>query len=325
MNITQPVQRNYSIDSLKFVCAILVVFIHCSYPYKEYLLPITDVAVPLFFCISGYFVSGVKRKWNRISRIAKILLGSSILYLVKTELFWLFTKQKFYVPTLKNIFDFIFFNDISFSIHLWYLSAYIYVLIIAFFIDRYAVWKYSVYIIFPLLLVGVCIKYQIRDICPNDIQFYRNAYFNGLPFFLLGAVVKKSPPRLFYNILVIRNIRIISTLLIIFLFIVRYMLNEENFMNLILREVNLILLAYIIVFMVVKSCQSNDNILSKLGRDYSLYIYIFHVLVIQVIDFLVAYLQVPMYNVFMLLNPFVVVLFSIVLTLVLGKLKLINV
>lgn len=194
LNITQPVQRNYSIDSLKFVCAILVVFIHCSYPYKEYLLPITDVAVPLFFCISGYFVSGVKRKWNRISRIAKILLWSSILYLVKTELFWLFSKQEFYIPTWKNIFDFIIFNDMSFSIHLWYLSAYIYVLIIAYFIDRYGVWKYSMCIIFPLLLVGVCIKYQIRDICPHDIQYYRNAYFNGLPFFLLGAVVKKSPP-----------------------------------------------------------------------------------------------------------------------------------
>lgn len=46
-------ERNHIIDSLKLLCALLVVFIHCKYPYKRELLPYTDVAVPLFFCISA--------------------------------------------------------------------------------------------------------------------------------------------------------------------------------------------------------------------------------------------------------------------------------
>ena len=42
------IERNHSIDSLKLLCALLVVLIHCKYPYKADVLPVTDVAVPLF-------------------------------------------------------------------------------------------------------------------------------------------------------------------------------------------------------------------------------------------------------------------------------------
>ena len=85
------IERNHTIDSLKLLCALLVVFIHCKYPYKDELLPITDVAVPLFFCISGYFVFGAKRSWSRINRIVQIFAWSAALYLLKTEVFSLLT------------------------------------------------------------------------------------------------------------------------------------------------------------------------------------------------------------------------------------------
>lgn len=71
------IERNHSIDSLKLLCALLVVLIHCKYPYKADVLPVTDVAVPLFFCISGYFVFGTKRSWKRVGRIAKIFAWSA--------------------------------------------------------------------------------------------------------------------------------------------------------------------------------------------------------------------------------------------------------
>ena len=187
-------QRNHAIDSLKLVCALLVVCIHCHYPYKRELLPITDVAVPLFFCISGYFLYGAKRNWNRIKRIAIIFAWSAALYLLKTEIFQLATLHQPWIPTLHDLTNLVIFNDVTFSIHLWYLPAYIYVLVIAFFIDKYNLWKASFYAIVPLLLAGVLIKCAIADTCPEQIQYYRNALFTGLPYFMLGAFVKHLPP-----------------------------------------------------------------------------------------------------------------------------------
>lgn len=187
-------ERNHSIDSLKLVCALLVVFIHCKYSYKSEVLPITDVAVPLFFCISGYFVCRAKRNWNRVGRIAKIFVWSALLYLLKTELFQLQTTGHPWIPSIHAITNFILFNDIAFSIHLWYLPAYIYVLLIAYLIDKFNLWKPSFLIIIPLLLGGVFIKYSIADVCPEEISYYRNAYFNGLPYFLVGALIYKLPP-----------------------------------------------------------------------------------------------------------------------------------
>lgn len=189
------IERNHSIDSLKLLCALLVVLIHCKYPYKAEVLPIADVAVPLFFCTSGYFVFGTKRSWKRVGRIAAIFAWSSLLYLSKTELFHLLTTHKLWIPSWHAVANLIFFNDVAFSYHLWYLPAYIYVLAMAFFIDKYNLWKASFYAIVPLLLIGVLIKYSIADSCPKEIQYYRNAYFCGLPYFLVGGLIKITPPQ----------------------------------------------------------------------------------------------------------------------------------
>ena len=188
------IERNHSIDSLKLLCALLVVFIHCKYPYKDSVLPITDVAVPLFFSISGYFVFGAKRSCSRINHIVQIFAWSAALYLVKTEAFSLLTTHSLWFPSWHAITNFVFFNDVAFSIQLWYLPAYIYVLVMAFFIDKYNLWKASFYSIIPLLLIGVLIKYSIADICPEEIEYYRNAYFCGLPYFLVGGLIKITPP-----------------------------------------------------------------------------------------------------------------------------------
>lgn len=183
-------ERYYSLDSLKAVCALLVIFIHCKYPYREAVLPITDVAVPLFFAISGYCLYGAKRNWKRIDRIGLIFAWTFILYLTKTEIFHLMTTHQWFMPSVDSIMNLLLFNDVVFAIHLWYLPAYLYVLVIAYFIDKYNLWKAAFCLIIPLLLIGGYIKYSIADTCPENIFYYRNTYFNGLPFFLLGALVK---------------------------------------------------------------------------------------------------------------------------------------
>lgn len=311
--------RNHAIDSLKFICAILVIFIHCEYPYKEKLLPITDVAVPLFFAISGYFVFGIKRSWGRIERIVKIFLWSAILYLLKTEVFQLLISHKLWLPTWKNILDFIIFNDVVFSIHLWYLAAYIYILLIVYLIDKYSIWHLTGYFVMPLLLIGGFIKYSILDICPNDIQYYRNAYFYGLPYFILGGFVKK-----YVDVKLTKYSRWVILPIIMGLVLIRYELIGVNLTIIILKEIDLVLLVFCVLVFTVISRQTNYTILSKLGYKYSLYIYIFHLVIMQVCETIVKYVPEYIENVYMYINPFVVLFLSIVFTRLLIKNRIIK-
>lgn len=348
METQKTTERNHSVDFLKLICAILVVFIHCSYPYKHEFLPITDVAVPLFFCTSGYLLYGAKRNWTRIGRIAQIFAWSAALYLAKTEIFWILTLHKLWVPTLHDVTNCVFFNDVAFSSHLWYLPAYVYVLIIAYFIDKYGLWKLSFCAIIPLLLVGVFIKYSIADTCPEQIQYFRNAYFTGLPYFLLGAYIKgvTTPPRLLHNckFLCKKNVKVLLFGAVAVLLAARYILRKEGFVFLAFREMDLLLLTGCIFFFTTLCVQREENTISRLGRKYSLYIYIFHMLIISVCEKVATYvpatisvrymyvnpfcvfdLPVPISDIYMFINPFVVFVLSVGVSAVLAKLKIIRV
>ena len=69
--------RNFSLDVLKCICAILVVFLHSDWKYRDALLPLARCAVPCFFMISGYLLydregeitSKVKYSLKKIFRI----------------------------------------------------------------------------------------------------------------------------------------------------------------------------------------------------------------------------------------------------------------
>lgn len=312
--------RNHSLDTLKLICAFLVVFIHSSYPYKADILPITDVAVPLFFCISGYFVCGAERNLKRISRITQIFIWSATLYLFKTEVYHLLTANTLWIPSWQSIINFVIFNDVAFSYHLWYLPTYIYVLIIAYIIDKFSLWRFSLGMIIPLLLVGVYIKYSISDVCPKEIEYYRNAYFCGLPYFLTGALIKNTPPRHQYHTL----LKVPLILTILGLFIMRYYLLGNSLLILVAREMNLLLLTVCIFFLTTICVQQHSNLFSRLGSSYSLYIYILHLMLMSICEMIAIHLPSVYNQVYMYFNPICVFILSIVVTYLLSKVKIIR-
>ncbi len=314
-------ERNHSIDVLKLICALLVVFIHCEYPYKSELLPITDVAVPLFFCISGYFVFGTKTYPKHIVRIVGIFAWSALLYLTKTEFFHLLTTNQLWIPSLKAICNFVFFNDVAFSYHLWYLPTYIYVLILAYIIDKFSLWRFSLGMIIPLLLVGVYIKYSISDVCPKEIEYYRNAYFCGLPYFLTGALMKFTPPRQHQYSM---TVKALLTLIIFGLFMIRYNLLGNSLLILVAREMNLLLLTVCIFFLTTICVQQHSNLFSRLGRSYSLYIYILHLMLMSICEMSANYLPSEYKQIYMYFNPLCVFFLSIVVTYSLAKTQIIK-
>ena len=71
--------RNYSLDILKFLCAVVVVFLHVKTPLHGYYVPLTRFAVPCFFIISGYFLMGQ----NMDERYGKRLKASAAFNLLQ--------------------------------------------------------------------------------------------------------------------------------------------------------------------------------------------------------------------------------------------------
>ena len=81
----QNSNRNESIDILKAICALLIVCIHIQVPnpLNLLLLPVTRIAVPIFFMITGYYYdfNAEKKKKNRqIIHIIKLVIGANLFY-----------------------------------------------------------------------------------------------------------------------------------------------------------------------------------------------------------------------------------------------------
>lgn len=195
--------RNYSIDTLKFVCAVLVVFNHTPSHWHSYYLQITRCAVPCFFIISGYFLMGenmMGRMKKGCRKMARIILYSTVLYAAADLLVHRFDFTSI-TPTYKDLIKFILLNDNPWGFHLWYLGAYLYVLLICMLIERYNKWSIA-YMIVPILLVTDLTfgKYSLF-ILHQEFPYVlvRNFLFVGLPYFLIGAYIKQHQIKVQHN------------------------------------------------------------------------------------------------------------------------------
>lgn len=87
-------QRNFSIDIVKTLAALLVICIHTGYPFVvgDYLVAFCRVAVPLFLLVSGYYYQDVIDK-KKITAYYKKILGltffSSIFYFIVSDKNWI--------------------------------------------------------------------------------------------------------------------------------------------------------------------------------------------------------------------------------------------
>ena len=150
-------KRLNNIDLLKFICAVLVVFLHMGTPYQQYILPLTRCAVPCFLIISGYFIFNADdakfqaRLKKNIRKIFRVLVWSTLLFAVVKFMF-AFKQHDFSFLSLKALVKFVVLNENPFGFHLWYIGAYLYTLLIVLFLERRG-WLKCLYWAAPILLM----------------------------------------------------------------------------------------------------------------------------------------------------------------------------
>lgn len=314
--------RNYSIDNLKILCALLIVFLHTGFEFHNHILPVTRCAVPCFFMISGYLLFngqsvGVERLKRGIRHILGIMIWATVLYAVCKETDSALDGT-YYLPSWTDLLNFVVFNENPFGYHLWYLGAYLYVLFIALLADRYSKWKYLFYAI-PVLLSCNLILSHALPVETYSHFYIRNFLFEGLPYFSLGAFLKTERCAWLFRI------SHVKWFWLCVLFAVTSEL--ENLETGVLKEhfVSTIFLSVSLFVLMVSFKQDRPTLISSLGAKYSLYIYVFHLLfLIYFFPYLNTYLSDTWNTIYGYGAPLIIFVATILFTYLLYRVRIIR-
>lgn len=326
-------QRNHGLDLAKTICSFMIICIHAPFPglVGDIITPLTRIAVPLFFMITGYYYSYTKernREKNQLKKIFRLFVGSNLLYFIWSLLIAL-VSGKSVITTLSNEFNmksilkFVLLNDSPFSGHLWYLSAILYVLLIIYFFEKK--WnRQKLYPIVPFLLIADLVfgKYSLLLFGQSIPYVYvRNFICVGLPYFLIGDWI--------YT----RNIKTKPNKALIFIFLFSFTTLAERFLlgafSVNAERDHYISTTFLAVFVFLLAIQHKNmyknkalSTLSYIGANFSTSIYILHPIVIYVTAKAIAYVSryIQLDLVYSYIAPFVIFTLTTILSLILHML-----
>lgn len=279
--------RIIGIDLLKLFACFLVICIHSPFPGKfgDAFLVITRIAVPLFFMISGYFYNKDKIVIE-IKKVIYLIIISNLIFFFFNFLLFSFKGNLFQflsnVFSISSILNLLLFNCSYISDHLWYLNAFLYVLIfVYFFADKIRNANLIVLCIILLLCDLIFGKYSILIFNTNIPYIYvRNWLFVGLPYYFIGLMIK----RFSFNI----NFKLCFLLSFLFIFtsFVEHFLLVYFNVNAIRDHYLSTTFLSICIFVLFNNIKIKDNIFSFLGRKYTTFIYIFHPILVTVLSYI---------------------------------------
>lgn len=292
-NFQNSNKRNNTIDFLRTILMIFIIAIHTlnSKGYEQYIIAFSRIAVPCFFIISGYLIANKHRTkiLKAIKETFSLLIFSNIIHL-----FWSFfinyhgIRENFFnmpLNLIKSLIKFVLFNDSIFRGHLWFISALLYAHIINyFFISKFKkiTTKSKITLLTFLLTITILLS-ELSPICLNkkiNIIFYRNFLFFGLPYYYIGMILKNMNIKQ-NNYKYIISACIFSTLYFIELLLLKNIHSTINLEHYILTpflstNITILTLSY-------SNILKPTNIIALIGQNLSLDVYIFHVIIIDIL------------------------------------------
>ncbi|WP_315112835.1 acyltransferase [Clostridium intestinale] len=202
--------RNNSIDAFRVICAVMIVSIHTS-PFYEInqtlglvmskIIP--RIAVPFFFCTTGYYYINKLKMEKRILfptlwKLIKIYSLWSFIYFAKDFIRIYSNNKNISIWLLQCMKKFFVYGSTT---HLWYFPAIIFCIIITTIFNKYNKLHLLVYVSIVLYIVG-CLGdayyafgskiYFIRDLIKyQNYNLIRTIILYALPSFLVGYFLNK--------------------------------------------------------------------------------------------------------------------------------------
>lgn len=285
-----------AIDALKFICALMVVGIHVNFFISPYVLFIYRIAVPVFFIISGYFIvsnNGLlesSKIYGIVRKILLIALTANILYYI--EGCFLFKKVSY--PLIPTIIEG---NTICHA--LWYLNAYIEVLLMLLILIKLKWTGILPYIAFTGVLFGLFVgAYNWLLDTKIIINYYgwnfnsaRNAFTIGLPCVTIGIIIREYE-NVFRHYMEKHpfSLKICLTFFFILSATEYFFMDESHkYSDIFLFTIPLGTVSFLIALLVRPSHKSLA--IAKLGKKYSLPIYLYHLIFLDFIFLVLHFLN----------------------------------
>lgn len=303
-------KRWNSLDCLKGLSCLAVVLIHYNFPGNLGLAvkAACRFAVPVFFCVSGFFlapnqeISEVKLL-KKLRHILKILLASGLFYAffavawnVVTNPAWNWKQFSGNTLLAPKIVKFFLTNDPFLYSHLWFMLAlvYSYAAILLFCGGKRQSRLTGLFAV-VLLIAYSCIQefggllhiQRSLAIPGTDVRVYLfNLFiFRALPFILFGMVMRRHEAA-------IARLPLRKPLLIALMLLGCCLSIAERFL---VAEAQYFVGSYITVaamfVLAIKEPDWGGRVLSYIGRELSLYVYVLHIAVGQVVNLFLGVLR----------------------------------
>lgn len=181
-------KRNCNLDIVKAICAFMVVTIHCpSVLLPPYIEASTRIAVPMFFCISGYFYNKpvFSITFRKISKMLLMLAVSELFYACMYIIGGQADKVKAAIdngPVNILMGRFILWGPG------WFLLVSSYTYVMAYILVRTGIQEKAMMVLTVLLLV-------IQWLNPLGINSV-TLFLRGLPYFIMGMLIRRYEARL---------------------------------------------------------------------------------------------------------------------------------
>lgn len=304
----EPSKRNSTIDTLRIILAMLVVYMHIntklyersgvdglSLVFDDIVLIVARVAVPAFFVISGYclYRNNLKAERESIKRslkhLALLIMGSIVLYIVVGVILdgasataARFTSYRFFKLALFNHAD----SPLGTGA-LWFVLALVACYIIYYFYPYVCkTQKYLPVIACLLYFWAICISPVYGDIILSKerAMLYRNYLGLGLPFFTLGYFYHKYQQQ---AKIAISNQTVKFALLGFTLYAIEQVIFISNGHHRYPMEISIMM--PLVVIGILALATQHPRLLAKTkfpewSAKYSLYLYIGHTAVINILS-----------------------------------------
>ncbi|MBQ5560806.1 MAG: acyltransferase [Lachnospiraceae bacterium] len=318
-------EKNYCLNILKGIACIFVVFMHSRFPgiTGDALATAGGWAVPIFFMISGYYAwnknkdVGIIKTKKKIKKNIEITIGTMIAYIIWDWCTALFlnhnVNELIKKYNVKNFLKIFITNDVDFQTggQLWFMVALIYAYLMTYFMFKIEKDEW----IFPVVVLTLFIRVVLTSF--SNYHLYLNFWFDGFPFFFLGYLIRQKNEKIHCN-----NSRVL--LLGVFGAIIFSELQNIWKLPINIFEIGTIIAGVLLfIFALENGKIVRQSLFEKIGVKYSLWIYLTHVMAINIMEVVGKRLSIHENNYYLWIRPIIVLSISVVFSMIIYNVSII--